>query len=161
MRRAGLALVVVLALAGCGSSQAAAPSSSAPSTSPQTTTTIKGYISVLIDPRRASDLLDDDDEATIGELPCSPKAGYDDIRAGAQVTVTDESGTVLGLGSLTESGLWAEEPDTLLILSDCRFDFEVAVPEGAKFFGVEVAHRGVVRYTAEQAKDELHLTLGG
>jgi hypothetical protein len=158
---APLSLALGVALTGCGASDAAAPSSSSGvSSTPATTMTIKGYISVPIDPRRASDLREDDGEATLGELPCAPKAGYDDIRADAQVTVTDESGTVLGLGFLTESGLWVEQPDTLLILSECRYDFSVSVPEGAKFLGVEVAHRGVVRYTAEQAQDELHLTLG-
>ena len=41
--------------------------------------------------------------------PCSTVGGYVDIRQGAQVTVTDDTGRVVGLGQLTPGRLHVDD----------------------------------------------------
>jgi hypothetical protein len=79
---------------------------------------------------------------------CAGKDGYDDIAEGAQVVVTDRSGEVVAIGAL-ESGRMrvAYVPE----IYDCVFHFVVTdVPTGRNFYGVEVGHRGSLKY--EEAK---------
>jgi hypothetical protein len=87
-----------------------------------------------------------------GEV-CSGSGGYRDIQAGAQVVVTDAAGTVVAVGSLSV-GI----AETFMI---CRFGFGVAgVPAGRGFYGVEVTHRGQVRYAEADLKSPIEVTLG-
>lgn len=93
---------------------------------------------------------------------CSTDGGYADIRQGAQVTVTDESGTVVGVGSLA-AGTTAEVSDALdmPLAMKCEFDFSVLeVPDGHPFYSVEVSHRGQLRYQRTALDKALELTLG-
>jgi len=79
-------------------------------------------------------------------------SGYDDIRLGAQVTVTDQSGKTIAVSEL-EQGMYTG--------SDmCVFPFKVKVPSGKKFYGVTVSHRGMIQFTEKQMKDGPGLTLG-
>jgi hypothetical protein len=86
---------------------------------------------------------------------CYTGGGYDDIQSGAQVTVKDESGTVIALGALDPG-----HSDDVLSRT-CVFGFVAAdVPGGKSFYTVEVAHRGELKYTPEEAARPLELTLG-
>lgn len=84
---------------------------------------------------------------------CTGTGGYSDIGEGTTVTVYDAEEHVLGVGELGES------------TSDefgCTFSFDVAdVPKDEKFYRVEVAHRGKVTYSAEQATSgDIEMSLG-
>lgn len=82
---------------------------------------------------------------------CVGDGGYSDISAGAQVVVTDETSKTVGVGSLG-TGSW--------IGSHCEWPFEVKVPDGSAFYGVEVTHRGRVQYPADRLDKPITLTLG-
>lgn len=74
--------------------------------------------------------------------------GYSDIGTGTQVTVTDESGTVLGIGDLGQQG-------------QCRWSFLVLnVPAGHRFYGVGIGRRGTIQYTEAQLRAGVSLSLG-
>lgn len=66
---------------------------------------------------------------------------FDDVKAGAQVTVTDAAGTVVGIGKLGD-GAAASESDGATsgnLRYPCEFTFDVAgVPAGKRFYGVKV-----------------------
>lgn len=86
---------------------------------------------------------------------CAGLQGFDDVRAGAQVAVTDAAGKALAIGTLDQgvaNGITTES-DGMARATTCTLAFKLAdVPRGAGGpYGVEVAHRGVVRY------DEGHL----
>jgi hypothetical protein len=75
---------------------------------------------------------------------CTGYSGYADITEGASVTVYDASGKVVATSAL-ETG----KPDS----GACVFIAEVpGVPEGSKFYRVEVSHRGQITVTAAEAK---------
>lgn len=86
------------------------------------------------------------------EAGCHGGGGYGDIAYGSAVTVTDEAGKIVGLSKLErgyESGQYL-----------CEFAFTVTgVEAGHPFYGIEVAHRGVVKY-AEADVTSPKLTLG-
>jgi hypothetical protein len=90
---------------------------------------------------------------SIGEN-CFGTGGYNDLAAGAQVTIRDETGKVLATGHLDEGKTKSA--------SECDFAFNLDVPD-AKFYQVEVSHRGQVTYSAddlEKAGWRVQLTLG-
>lgn len=90
---------------------------------------------------------------TEDELTCTTGGGYDDIRQGAQVVVTDAAAKTIALGQLGP-GSWKRGVG-------CIFLFSVAdVPADGEFYGVEVSHRGRVQYTAGQLVEPLDLELG-
>lgn len=91
--------------------------------------------------------------------PCTVGGGYADIRSGAQVVVTDDGGKTIALGELGGGTLLLPDLDTWGTRS-CVFSFSVQVPGGHDFYGVEVTHRGVVRYTAEQLRQPVAMSLG-
>lgn len=92
-----------------------------------------------------------------GEPCVMLSGGYDDIREGAQVVVSDEAGATIALGRLG-SGVFRRRDDGS---KGCDFPFAVEqVPPGHGFYGVEVSHRGRLQYTAEQARRPLELELG-
>ena len=97
-------------------------------------------------------LVDDSAGYTQGEA-CSGLGGYDDIDKGTDVVVKDAAGKTVALGSLKAGkGLDGE----------CAFLFTVNdVPDGLKFYGVEISHRGTVQYTQAQMKKGPTLSLGG
>lgn len=75
---------------------------------------------------------------------CQGRGGFDDMQADASVTVTDESGTVLGASHLGEG-----KRDGF----SCVFPFSVTNLPDAKFYGVEVSHRGRATYSAADLDD--------
>jgi hypothetical protein len=72
---------------------------------------------------------------------CTGEGGYDDIRAGAAVIVKDESGKVLATGSLGSGKI--TDPAT------CEFSFSLADVPDAKFYQIEVSHRGALTYSRD------------
>lgn len=94
-----------------------------------------------------------DSDGYTGTSTCAGKRGYDDIGQGAQVTVSDAAGATVAIGRLGPG-----EKQSF----GCVFNFSVPdVPAGKSFYGIEVSHRGVLKYTeAEISTANLALTLG-
>lgn len=90
---------------------------------------------------------------------CRMGGGYDDIRQGAQVVVTDETGAVVALGAL-DSGVLDLPDAEHWGTRKCAFPFTVQAPTGRTFYGVEVSHRGRLQFTEQQLATPLELTLG-
>lgn len=84
-------------------------------------------------------------------VTCTGKGSYLDIQAGAEVTVTDAAGATVALGTL-EAGHY----DTA---KGCVFSWKVSVPAGKKFYGIEVGHRGVLRYSEAELRNPLTMSL--
>ena len=63
---------------------------------------------------------------------CEGTGGYSDISNSAQVTVTNQSGTIVAVGQL-QGGVEDGE--------SCDFSFTVPVPSET-FYSIEVSHRG-------------------
>ena len=147
MRSLVLALSIATTLAaGCASSQ---PEPS-PSVSVPALLSIGGTVSVAGGVSQNG--LD-------GE-PCAlAEAGYEDIRDGAQVVITDASSKTIAVGKLGPGKMrrpgGADASDR-----HCVFAFEVSAPRGHDFYGIEVSHRGRLQYTAAQLQAPLELTLG-
>ncbi len=76
---------------------------------------------------------------------CSGTGGYDDLTAGAAVTVKNESGTVIATGSLERGASDATYPTVV-----CHFSFTISNLPDAKFYSVEVTHRGALTYSQDQ-----------
>lgn len=75
---------------------------------------------------------------------CTGYSGYEDIAAGASVTVYDSAGKVVATGALGTG-----KPKS----AACVFPVRVPeVPGGSKFYRVEVSHRGQITVTAAEAK---------
>lgn len=85
---------------------------------------------------------------------CQGWKGFDDIRVGTQVTVTDATGKVLAVSSLDvgqAKGI-AAGADGTKRATTCELAFHVlgGVTGGLGPYGVEVSHRGVLRYNEAQ-----------
>lgn len=75
---------------------------------------------------------------------CTGYSGYDDIAKGAGVTVYDSAGKVVATGALGTG-----KPKS----AACVFPVSVpGVPEGSKFYQVEVSHRGKITVSTAEAK---------
>lgn len=132
--------VLLVALAGLATAAVAAWSR----LSPGPAIAVDG--SVLVKGDRPQVLTED-------ELTCTTGAGYDDIRQGAQVVVSDAAGKTIALGQLG-GGSWKRDVG-------CVFLFTVPdVPMAGEFFGLEVSHRGRVQYSAGQLAEPLDLVIG-
>ena len=84
------------------------------------------------------------DEAT-AQWPARPGAGKSGVQVGADVTVTDASGQVVGLGEV----LIGEYTDSGYDVSSyCTVPFQVkGVPDGHEFYGMAVASLPMKHYT--------------
>lgn len=100
-------------------------------------------------------LTDSSGVQNLDDTACQGMGGYNDIKQGSSVSVTDSAGKVvgianLGVGKLIGSGMTRE----------CEFSFSVFdVPAGLGFYGVEVSHRGSVQYK-ESDLGSVQVTLG-
>lgn len=75
---------------------------------------------------------------------CTGYSGYEDIAKGASVTVYDNGGKVVAEGALGTG-----KPKD----AACVFPVSIpGVPEGSKFYQVEVSHRGKLTVSAAEAK---------
>lgn len=90
---------------------------------------------------------------------CAGRGGYDDIAIGAPVTITGPAGEVVALGKLDVSnptGFSEAKTPT-----SCELRFSVAkVPPGKGFYGVEVSHRGAVKFDEAALAESVELKLG-
>lgn len=149
MKRLRLAAAVIATtalLGGCGANEV--EDASTPSQTPQ-------LIEVLV-------TLDLQQYALDGREgdPCKGLGGYSDIRAGAQVKITDSTGRIVGLGALG-SGQMVDNAPTVRGAGTCRFQATVGdVPAGDNVYGAEVANRGVVNFSPEGASASVVMTLG-
>ncbi|MFD9949845.1 hypothetical protein ACFWYW_55750 [Nonomuraea sp. NPDC059023] len=85
-------------------------------------------------------------------LRCTGIGTYADVVEGAQVVVSDATGRTIGVGRL-QFGLLAE--------AGCTFPFEVAgVPGDEPFYGVQIANRGRLQYTAAQMSAPIEMIIG-
>lgn len=94
------------------------------------------------------------DEVYSASTTCSGKGGYADIREGTAVTVSDAAGATVALGQLG-----AGHVDSSI---GCTFPFSVAkVPAGKGFYGIEVSHRGVLKFSeADASGTNMVMSLG-
>lgn len=134
MRRALWGLVGIALLTGCGGTAASAKSASGH--------TLTGGLT-----------LNDSDTAANG---CTGTGGYSDITSGASVTVENQSGTVIGTGTIGPGTSGTE-------LGSCVYTFSVPGLPDESFYQVEVSHRGFVSYSkADIVADRwiIEVTLG-
>jgi hypothetical protein len=75
---------------------------------------------------------------------CVTANGFTDIARGMRVTITDETGTVLAIGSLGPA-FWVQD-------NRCGFDFSVTVPPGKSIYRFSSEHHGSIEYTAADLK---------
>lgn len=81
---------------------------------------------------------------TAGGRGCAGSGGFDDIAAGAGVTVYDGGSQIVAKGQLANGAL---------VDGVCRFMVIIEqVPAGPAFYQVEVSHRGKLTLTAADAK---------
>jgi hypothetical protein len=160
MKRTLALIAAVMLLAGCSGGSKAGTSPSATTTSPTTSATPAPATSTTTTPTPftvlGSIVLTSASIFGAEEMgsPCAGSSGMSDIRAGAAVTVTDETGKVVGLGELSSG-------KTTQVRIECTFDFIVyKVPPGHGFYGVEVSHRGVVRFAEAKLREPIGLSLG-
>jgi hypothetical protein len=76
---------------------------------------------------------------------CSGTGGYEDLTGGAPVTITNESGAIIATGSLDAGVSDATYPTVV-----CHFAYTISNVPAAKFYTVEVSHRGGLTYSQEQ-----------
>ena len=92
-------------------------------------------------------------------LPCDgtlDTGGYNDLAAGATVTVKNGSGNVIGTGSLKEGTAGGDG-------STCSMPFTVTDVPQVPFYQVEVANRGNVTFSLNQMRNSkwvVSLTIG-
>lgn len=134
-------VVAATAIGGCAN-QVAAATKGSHTTPAATTHTVSGTVT-LSDPNTAA-------------AGCIGLGGYSDISAGAQVTVTNQSQTVLG-----STGLGAGVPDATS--TSCVYPFSFSDIPKASFYGLTLTHRGTLQYSYQDMVTNdwtVSLTLG-
>lgn len=76
---------------------------------------------------------------------CSGSGGYADLTAGAPVTVRNESGAIIATGALDAGTSDSTYPTVV-----CHFTYTISNVPDAKFYSVEVSHRGGLTYSKDQ-----------
>jgi hypothetical protein len=140
--------LVALALASCSSGQSDpnAFAATASLAKPQSLV-IKGAVSV--------------DAANPGRFKsqCHPASGFSDIHEGADVSVTNTNGKVIALGSLGSGHYYKVHGITKS--TTCVFSFIVSdVPVSEHVYGIEVSHRGELKYHRSDLHRRVFLQLG-
>jgi hypothetical protein len=93
-------------------------------------------------------------DRNLGQGVCAGNGGYGDLDRGTTVVVTDPNGTVVGVGKLD---FGRRDADGVF----CEFPFHVDnVPAGLGFYGIEVSHRGAVKFAEADLARPVALTLG-
>lgn len=141
MRRRLVAAAAVLALAGCGGDGPVSAEPTAGTATEPETFTARGTLTLVYG------------ATELDGGGCEGDEGYDDLRAGATVTVTDSSGDKVALGNLRRG-------EVVKGTYSCEFPFVVEdVPTGDAVYSVEVAGRGEVDFAEAQA-DRIALSVG-
>ncbi len=142
MRALVTASAAVLALSGCGgeSGGATAEPTETAATTPATFA-VRGGVTLLYGATED------------GPGECTGRGGYEDLAAGAPVTISDGSGEKVALGELGPG-------EIVKGTYSCEFPFSVEeVPAGEAVYTVEVAGRGGVDFTEADA-DAVDLSIG-
>jgi hypothetical protein len=136
------AVVCVLSLGACGGGDGG--SEAAATTTTQERYSISGTFSL-------NGLQGDDFETESDGDLCYGAGGYDDIQDGAAVTITNETSTVIGTGALEQSRYTG---------AGCEFLFTVPNLPRAKFYRIEISHRGQVNFSYDDLeKDSWYVRL--
>ena len=86
----------------------------------------------------------------------STDSAFPDITAGSAVTVVDDSGSVIGTGTLTASDPSSWGPQ------DAVYAFVVTVPAGQPRYGIEIGrNRGTEWFTEDQMRSGPSLSVSG
>ncbi|WP_420124378.1 hypothetical protein [Nakamurella sp.] len=91
---------------------------------------------------------------------CAGTGGHDDLAGGTKVVVTDNTGTIVGVGAL-DPGQPQTDPEDRSRADSCLFQFTIKdVPSGKGFYSIEVSNRGKVQFKeTDLAKDFVQLGL--
>jgi hypothetical protein len=92
-------------------------------------------------------------------LPCFGDDGFEDIRAGATISVLDEAGTIIATGSLNPGKLVGTDPPPFV----CEMSWTIEVPD-TEFYVFKIADREgptFSRADLEAAGWRVPLTIGG
>jgi hypothetical protein len=139
-----LLVVIIVLLAGHNddaSTPTASTSGSASGSAEPKTFNVAGALTLI-----------DAGNQNLGGGACQGSGGYDDIVEGAQVVVSDASGTTIAVGAL---GGGARDSSV-----ECVFPFTiVGVPDAPGPFNVEVTHRGTIAFTRDNATS-IQMSLG-
>lgn len=151
--RLGFLVALVVGMAACGS-PTPVKSGRSPSSAAPLTFTVSGEILVQFD----SAALEQDPNRKVGG-PCVADSGFDDIRDGGDVIVTDPSGKTIGLGNLEPGQLTQDTKDSLT--GWCGYSFALNdVPTGFHFYGIKVGKRDVKQFTFADVSQPIVLQLG-
>lgn len=153
------AIVLVPRLSGDDTLEPAAAAPAVSASAPAAIT-VRGSLKLTV-----GDFAWNDGFGTAGNGPsCYGDGGFDDITVGAAVTVTDAAGAVVGLGQVNSSNptdfdSTASEEDQRP--TTCTLAFTVTgVPPGKGFYGVEISHRGAVKFSEVALGEPVELSLG-
>jgi hypothetical protein len=167
MRSARLALLVVV-VAACGggspSPQASPPLSTASTGS--ATQSLVGLVTLnnqnFVE-RSGEQRVSYGPNPPLAEMfPCSGTDQNSDLATGAQVTVTNESGTIVGATTLaddqdaTAQVLASPGPNALLPLyaTNCYFEFQLTSLPAAAFYTVKIGSRTGTTYPLQQLQQD-------
>lgn len=150
----------ILLLAACASETSTGVADTPTTATPSTPAdfAVSGFVDVPVD-ETMTKLVNPDMQ---DQGSCGVSDGYDDIRGGAQVIVTDAAGTTVALGNLDPGRVQTTDAEKTVANANCRFAFVITgIPAGSKFYGVEISKRGRVQYAAERLNGQtLELTIG-
>ncbi|HEY3873483.1 MAG TPA: hypothetical protein VGM10_34315 [Actinocrinis sp.] len=89
--------------------------------------------------------------------PCVATGGYTDISQGVAVTVGNQTGQTIGVGSLDAGTITGQAGGP----GQCQFSFSVPVPASESLYTVTISHRGTQTFTPAQVENgTVALTLG-
>lgn len=151
-RRRPVQLLAAAAAVAIGVSTYVATSSSA-------TAQIHVRGTLRLGPTAAADMIHPVGAVENGDV-CQSGAGYDDITAGAAVTVGGSNGQPLAVGPLSGGAEAGVDDSAGMALGFCVFSFDVGVPDGQSAYTVTISHRGTQTFTPEQVAAGIALTLG-
>lgn len=138
-----MSAVLVVALSGCASQPAAAPTPEVQSTSPKTFEAY-GLIGVSLSN------VDVWKRPSTGES-CTPSGGFSDLTPGSQVKVSS-GGETVALAELSP-GVYGK--------GKCVMSFHLeGVPAGQKFYSLSIGHRTPMEYTEDKLKFGPNLSIG-
>jgi hypothetical protein len=127
-------IIIVLVAASGGRDSGSTPRPAAVPSSP-TTQHITGTLT-----------LNDSDAFWSQGSSCSGSGGYSDLDIGGQVTLTDDTAKIIGATTLSAG--------TATSSSECDFNFAFDQPivPSARFYSVEVTHRGKITDSADELR---------
>lgn len=142
-----LVLVALLVLTGCASPETSAPEEPAPTSAAPVASQEPEPEMIPVTGAVALGA-----GAVIHDLPeagkCSAHSEYTDIKAGAQVVVTDAAGAVVATTELGDGAPYADS-------TDCVWPFDVEVPAGGGFYTATVTEWS----STTVAEDDLSTTI--